>query len=69
VIVLTDGRQPKMEERMIAAMDQWLTTLREDRSDDSPVVKIVRAKPADLEDGCYTPSATHVVEWQRFLRR
>jgi hypothetical protein len=66
VMVLTDGRQPKTEERMIASMDQWLTTLREDRSDDSPVVKIVRARPADLEDGCYTPSGDFIVEWQRF---
>jgi hypothetical protein len=66
VLVVTRTSQPRTEERMIAKMDQWLTALREDRSDDSPVVKIVRAKPADLEDGCYAPSGEFIAEWQRF---
>lgn len=35
-------------------MDQWLTRLSEDTSTDSPLMKLRRAKPADLVDACWT---------------
>jgi hypothetical protein len=38
----------------IAQMDRWLTKLADDPSNDSPIVKIRRAKPADLVDACWT---------------
>ena len=34
----------------LAQMDQWLTTLSRDASTDTPIVKLRRAKPADLVD-------------------
>ena len=38
----------------IAQMDRWLTKLSEDTSRDSQIVKVRRAKPADLVDACWT---------------
>jgi hypothetical protein len=38
----------------IAQMDRWLTKLSEDTSKDSQIVKVRRAKPADLMDACWT---------------
>ena len=35
-------------------MDRWLTKLSEDTSKDSQIVKVRRAKPADLTDACWT---------------
>jgi hypothetical protein len=35
-------------------MDQWLTTLSQDRSNAAPIDRIRRAKPADLVDACWT---------------
>jgi Tannase-like family of unknown function (DUF6351) len=41
----------------IRQMDQWLTNLGEDTSDARRIVKIVRAKPAALREGCNTRDA------------
>lgn len=38
-------------------MDQWLTALKADTSNDPAPVKVKRAKPADLVDGCWTGTA------------
>jgi len=38
----------------LAQMDQWLTALTEDASDDPQIEKVRRAKPADLVDACWT---------------
>ena len=35
-------------------MDQWLTKIADDTSNDSKLVKMRRAKPADLVDACWT---------------
>jgi len=35
-------------------MDQWLTALKADTSSDPEPMKVKRAKPADLVDGCWT---------------
>jgi hypothetical protein len=35
-------------------MDRWLTRLAEDASDDSKIVKLRRARQADLVDACWT---------------
>ena len=37
----------------LAQMDQWLTTLSRDTSNDAAIVKLRRAKPADLADACW----------------
>jgi len=44
--------------RALTQMDQWLTTLTADRSADADIVRIRRAKPADLVDACFTQGGT-----------
>ena len=39
----------------LAQMDQWLDNIRRDTSDDPPIDKVVRNKPAELSDGCWSP--------------
>jgi hypothetical protein len=38
----------------LSQMDQWLTKVAEDTSSDSKIVKLRRARPADLVDACWT---------------
>ena len=38
----------------LAQMDAWLTALAADMSDDSVIEKVVRAKPTDLVDACWS---------------
>jgi len=45
-------------------MDEWLTTLSKDTSDDPLHTKVVRAKPADLVDSCLTAAGERIVEPQ-----
>lgn len=47
-------RSPVLREAL-TQMDRWLTTLSEDTSNDAAIVKLRRAKPADLVDACWTP--------------
>ncbi len=41
----------------IAQMDRWLTRLAEDMSSDPQIVKVVRARPSDLTDACWSRDA------------
>ena len=43
-------------------MDEWLTNLQRDTSNDPTAVKIARAKPADLVDACFMHDGTRIVE-------
>ena len=59
-VMLTDDRKwgdslraPVLAEAL-SQMDQWLTALAEDTSNDPKIVKVRRAKPADLVDACWT---------------
>jgi hypothetical protein len=49
-----------------AGSPRWLDNLSGDTSSDPPIVKIVRAKPADLQEGCWTrdPTPVQIVETQ-----
>jgi len=42
----------------LTQMDQWLTALKADTASDADIVKIRRAKPADLVDACFTQNGT-----------
>ena len=59
-IMLTDDRKWSDSLRApvlanaLAQMDQWLTALTDDTSNDPTIVKVRRAKPADLVDACWT---------------
>jgi uncharacterized tannase-like protein DUF6351 len=59
-VMLTDDRRwgdslkaPALRQGL-AQMDQWLTTIADDTSKDSKLVKLRRAKPADFVDACWT---------------
>ena len=41
----------------LAQMDRWLTRLAEDTSSDPQIMKVVRAKPSDLTDACWSRDA------------
>ena len=68
VIITADGRAGSSTSAIYAAtietMDRWLTALEADKSSDSPIVKIVRAKPADAVDACWSrdPTPQRIVE-------
>jgi hypothetical protein len=63
VLLVTGDKSPKgFEHFLFARMDEWLTTLAGDKSNDPAPVKIARAKPADLVDSCYSPSGDRIVE-------
>ena len=50
----------------ITKMDEWLTNLIKDTSNAPAIDRIVRAKPTDLVDSCYTPAGERIVEPQTF---
>jgi hypothetical protein len=52
----------------LAQMDQWLANIRMDPSDDPPIAKVLRNKPAELNDGCWTPDSApaFIKEPQKF---
>jgi len=55
-----------IDDYALTKMDEWLTTLGKDTSSDPILKKIVRAKPADLVDSCWTPDGERIVEPQTF---
>jgi hypothetical protein len=63
-----DTKSPELREALVQ-MDQWLTALSKDTSNDRPIAKIRRAKPANLVDACWTKEATpqKIVEKQQYL--
>jgi hypothetical protein len=70
VVMLLVGPQGPASHRVqlyaLAKMDEWLTNLANDTSSSPGMEKIVRAKPTDLVDSCYTPSGDRIVETQTF---
>jgi len=73
-VMLTQDRQygdfrlvsPQLREAL-GQMDQWLTTLTKDTSNDTAIAKIRRAKPAGLVDACWTKDGQKIVEKQQFM--
>jgi hypothetical protein len=65
--VMLVGPSPASREQTaytLAKMDEWLTKLVSDKSSDRIMDKIVRAKPADLVDRCYSESGQRIDETQ-----
>jgi hypothetical protein len=58
------SRTGQMGEYAVMKMDEWLTNLGKDTSADPIMKKILRAKPADLVDSCYTETDERIVEPQ-----
>ena len=63
-----ETKSPVLREAL-GQMDQWLTTVSKDTSNDSAIVKIRRAKPAGLVDACWTKDETprKIVEKQQYM--
>ena len=67
VILVTGEKAPAaFEAYTIRKMDEWLTNLKNDKSDDPVREKVIRAKPADLQDACYSVTEERIVEEQTF---
>jgi hypothetical protein len=72
-VLLTQDRQygdfrltsPQLREAL-SQMDQWLTALSTDTSADPAIVKIRRAKPADLVEACWTKDGRKITEKQEY---
>jgi hypothetical protein len=65
--VMVVGPSPSTREQTdysIAKMDEWLSNLVNDKSRDSVMAKIERARPADLTDGCYLTDGRRINETQ-----
>lgn len=62
------GRVAYIQDRALEAMDRWLARITADTSPAPRAEKVVRNKPADLQDGCWTREATpdFIAEPQRF---
>jgi len=54
----------QMGDYALVKMDEWLTNLAKDTSADAIMKKILRAKPADLVDSCYTENGGRIIEPQ-----
>ena len=66
MIVGPAAQSKKMEAYAIAKMDEWLTAIAADHSQDAPNRKTMKAKPADLVDACFAASGERIVEPQTF---
>jgi len=53
---LYDNASPLLQ-RMIVTMDRWITAIKADGSHRTQIDKVVRNKPADLQEGCNTRDA------------
>jgi hypothetical protein len=51
-------RSAHVSAEALTRMDAWVGAIVADTSDDKPAVKVVKNKPADLTDGCWTGGAT-----------
>jgi len=60
------GQDTPVDDYALAKMDEWLTNLQKDTSSDPVVTRILRAKPADLLDSCWTPAGERLIEPQTF---
>ena len=68
-MLVTGARDPashQVQAYALTKMDEWLTNLANDTSSDPPMARIVRAKPADLVDSCYTATSERISEPQTF---
>jgi hypothetical protein len=59
-----EGGPSLVDDYALAKMDEWLTNLQKDTSNDPVLTRILRAKPADLADSCWTPAGERIIEPQ-----
>jgi hypothetical protein len=61
-----EGAPSQVDDYAFTKMDEWLTALQKDTSSDPALAKILRAKPEDLVDSCWTPAGERIIEPQTF---
>ena len=61
-----EGGPSLVDDYALGKMDEWLTNLQKETSSDPILTKILRAKPADLVDSCWTPAGERIIEPQTF---
>jgi hypothetical protein len=64
ILVGTGSRSTPLDEYAVQKMDEWLTNLENDTTGERTLEKVIRAKPHDLVDSCYTESGDRIVEPQ-----
>src|SRR4029453_14646850 len=52
----------RIEEGVTLSMDQWLQNIANDHSRGSRIDKVVRNKPADLVDACFTTTGEKITD-------
>ena len=61
-----DGSRPDPPFDAITLMDRWLTALDADTSADERAIKLLRARPAELVDACWTNEGEKIAEPQQW---
>ena len=56
------GPAPAAQVNTIRMVDAWLDAIANDRSSDSPAVKVARNKPVDVADACFSDQGEKIVE-------
>ena len=67
-IIRRHDRSVSLADENLALMDQWLANIRADDSELNPLEKIVRSKPSELQDDCWTEAGERIVEKAVFDR-
>jgi len=65
-ILRRHSRDLSLEDENLAIMDQWLANIKADTSHTAMLDKIVRAKPADLQNDCFAENGERIVEQPSF---
>lgn len=65
-VVRRHGRDLDIADENLALMDQWLANIKADRSASTTLDKIVRARPADLQDDCFAANGERIIETPNF---
>ncbi|GAB3443808.1 DUF6351 family protein [Actinophytocola sediminis] len=56
------GNPTAVADEALRLIDQWLTAIEADQSDDPPQVKVVRNKPAGAVDACYPATGIRITD-------
>lgn len=65
-VVRRHNRDMDLADANLELMDRWLANIKADNSHSSTLEKIVRAKPADLQDDCYAANGERIIEEPNF---
>lgn len=61
-VVRRHSRDMDLADENLQLMDRWLAGIKADESYTQKLEKIVRAKPAELQDDCFAPNGERIIE-------